>query len=374
MLDSIRFSGATRFGRRAHESASGRHPGARVEIAHLVVEEEACARHHDARAVALLDRRREGDASEVAIHDRDVRRFCPLRGPFEPLGRRVGRFRERDRPPQLGCPTLGCEAVDGDRREVGVAEEQSPVRERAAHALGEEVHLGRAAYAHRTHVVRFKQVEHLDDGRSARARRGHADELHVAVGASHRLSLFRPILSQVVVTDEPAVRLHLAHEEVCRLAFVKTARPLIADALESAREIFLNERVARLERNAAPCELRLGGGLLVERWEDLADRLREALRHGKSLRGEVNGGLDQLGPGELSEARVSQMEASHRAGHADGQDAPVVAVRVVAAVRLREHLRHGGQRRLLAEVEGRRATVGHPDDQETPAAHVAGRG
>ena len=57
------------------------HLGRRVEVAHLVVEQEAGARHDDARAVAVLERVGHRHGVALRVDDRQVRRLLRLGRP-----------------------------------------------------------------------------------------------------------------------------------------------------------------------------------------------------------------------------------------------------------------------------------------------------
>ena len=88
MLDSIRLPGRARLGLRADVAALVGHLGRRVEVAHLVVEQEAGAGHDDARAVAVLERVGHRHGVALRVDHRQVGRLLRLGRPGERRRRR----------------------------------------------------------------------------------------------------------------------------------------------------------------------------------------------------------------------------------------------------------------------------------------------
>ena len=66
--------------------------GPGIEVAHLVVQQEAGARHDDLHAIALLERVGHRHRVAVAVDDRDVRRLVAFVRPFERRRRRLRRL------------------------------------------------------------------------------------------------------------------------------------------------------------------------------------------------------------------------------------------------------------------------------------------
>ena len=228
-----------------------------VEVAHLVVQQEAGARDDDLHAVALLERVGHRHRVAARVHHRDVRRLVALVRPLERRRRRLRGLVQADRLAEIGGVRLRHQPVDRHVLvEVGIAEELRAIGVGALHRLGHQVDLRGRGEPHRLEVVALEDVQHLDQADAAGRGRRHRDHLVAAVGALDRRAPDRGVVLEILARDQAAVREHFLLEQQRRLAFVEAGRPLRGDAVERAREIGLLQRLARFVRHAVLRERR----------------------------------------------------------------------------------------------------------------------
>jgi len=173
-------------------------------------------------------------------------------------------------------------------------------------------------------------------------------------------------------SDEAAVALHLRLHQFGGAATVEAVVALVGEALQRVGEVGLHEQVAlaqrrvvlekHLARRRETTEVVLGLGKAAG--EELVDD--EALARQPDRR--RNDVLEILAAVLLQR----QQQARRRARHAGSRGADLRLVGVDAAVGFEVHVGVRCLRRLLAEVDRRRAAVGHADHEEAAAAEVAG--
>ena len=164
MLESIRLPRRREVRLRADQPLRRRQARAGVEVAHLVVQQEAGAGHDDLR------RRSPARAcrSSTPRCARGRRPRCASSRRSRAATRSVvgDDFDARSRLIVLrsvGGVVLRHQALDRHVRvEVRIAEVLRAIGEDAPHRLGDQVQRGRRAEAHRLEVVAFEDVQHLD--------------------------------------------------------------------------------------------------------------------------------------------------------------------------------------------------------------------
>jgi hypothetical protein len=225
-------------------------------------------------------------------------------------------------------------------------------------------------------VEAFEDVEHLDEHRAARRRRRHRDHLVAAVRRPQRDALLRHVVLHVIERHQPAVAPHVFGDEPRRPPLVELARPLPLHPREGRGQFRLPPDLALFVKRAVLEEdfLRVGveGQPLV-----VAQRAREAERHGEAFGGEAARGLDQLRPSEFAGAVLlqRQLHPGHRPRHAGGAVAErrraLAFDEVAPRVQIDVAVRGGGGH--LAVVNRGGAPVAQANQHEAAAAEVARR-
>jgi len=169
-----------------------------VEVAHLVVEQEAGALDDDPRAVPALQRVRAADRHAVPVDDGKMGRLATLavvrdRDDVAAQLDAARRFRLVDAARQVGGVFLGGQPGNRDIGEIRIAEMSGAIEVGAAAGLDQQVERPRREALVRLQIERFEDVEHLDERHAARAGRRHGDDLVAEEGAADR----RPLLGLV---------------------------------------------------------------------------------------------------------------------------------------------------------------------------------
>src|SRR5437867_10301315 len=231
--------------------------------------------------------------------------------------------------PQLAGMFLGDEALHRDFDAVHVSQVPCPVRISAPHGLDEDMGLLGAPKAEIAEGIAFEDIEHFKERNASRAWWGHADDVKSSIRAPDGLSLHGAVALQVFVPDEPAQALHFLRDQVRRLAGVKARGTLVADALEGSSKVRLGEEVTLRGSLPVPRELLERGGVASKRRERFFNRFLEAPAHPKAFSRQLDRWTHDLLPWEPSQPFMGQVEPGDRAGHANGEHAPVVPSRVV---------------------------------------------
>ena len=290
-------------------------------------------------------------------------------------GRRNGSALRVDGGPEVLGVVLRGQPGDGDPGvEVGIAEVERAVRIGPPHRLRHQVHVRRRAEAVPGEVVALKDVQHLDERRASRTRRGHRKDLVAAVFAPDGLAHHGAVVLQVLEGDEPAVRGHLGGQELRGLALVKPRRAVLQDPVEAVGQVGLAEDLAGLVRRPLLRELRHRGRIGRHPLEHPRERSGESVRDPEAVAGQLHRRPHEALPGHRALLFPGEAEARHRARNPHRLVAQVVDLEAVLPVLVEPHLgvcRSGG---LLAEVVGERLAARRPPDQEPAAADVAGSG
>jgi hypothetical protein len=152
---------------------------------------------------------------------------------------------------------------------------------------------------------------------------------------------------------------------VAGFAFVEILRPLAADALESARQLGLDQQVVGLVVVAVLEKDTFGIGEALEILT-VAERASLRERDGESLSGQAGGWSEQVRPWFLAILAMGEFQALDCSGNAGGA---VTGDTVLGglALAIQIHIARGGCGGALAEVEERSAAVGEAGEQESAA-------
>ena len=133
---------------------------------------------------------------------------------------------------------------DRDLDEVGIAEVARAIEVGAPHRLDLQVQRGCGQQALRLQIEGLEDVEHLDERDAAGARRRHRDDVVAAVGAAHRRALLGLVGGEIVLRDEPAVRLHVVGDAVGNPSLVERVGAAVADRAQRLRQVGQDQPVA----------------------------------------------------------------------------------------------------------------------------------
>ena len=356
-----------------HQAVAVRHAELGGEVVHLVVEQHAGARRGDLGAEPVVQGVGHGDGVALAIDDRVVRRVAAL------VRRQAGLQVVRD--PGAGRIDGGTDfrgvglveqALDRVLHEVGIAERVVAVEVGMAHRLDLYVHRGRRVKAPFAERIALEDVEHLAQDHAARARRRRRDDLQAAVVALDRGQLAAAVLVEVRLRDDSLAGPAGSDDRLGHRPGVEAGDTGFGDLLQGRGEIALHQAVAGgpglalVEKDRR--RRRVGAQGSGRRCEHVGIAL---LEH-EALLGEADRRRDQLGAFHRPVLRECGFEAGHRARHRDGQMAGGGRLPDHVASGVEVHVRGGGQRCLLAEVEESLLAVGELQRHEAAAAEVAG--
>src|SRR5215468_10655805 len=88
--------------------------------------------------------------------------------------------------------------------------------------------------------ISFQDVQHLAQGRAARAGRRRRDHMIAAVVALNGGKLTGPVVLEIGLIDDPAVALARPYNGRRRLAPVETINASLADQTQRSREVALH--------------------------------------------------------------------------------------------------------------------------------------
>ena len=157
-----------------HQAEEVRHTRLGREVVHVVVEQDAGARHDDLAAKARIERGGARHPVALGVRGREVR-SVPVPLPGKPLavglGRGAGRRDDRgsietDPPCQVDRVLLGHQSP-GHTHEVRITQPTSPIGEGQLHRLGDDMGQFGRTVAHSGEVEVLEDVKDLDDMDSA---------------------------------------------------------------------------------------------------------------------------------------------------------------------------------------------------------------
>ena len=318
------------------------------EVAHLVVEQHAGARHRDGRAETGVEG--VGVADHVAVAVGDGVLGGVLAFALEYPARRDLR---RGRGALVGYQLALASRVGlvGERRhrhlyEIRVTQVLAAVGVRQLHGLGEQVQVGGAVVSQGGQVLVFQQVEDLQDVHAAGGGRGRRHDLEVAEAAANRRPLQGAVGRQVLQRDQAVAALHLRGDAAGDLALVKTVPAAGGDLPQGPGQVGLAQDLADLIGAAVGLEVQpqrfrvaaqaigAGGEFVVE-----------GEGHREALLGQGDGGRQYLFPAHAAVGFQGIQHARHRARHARGLVAEILEHEVFLAVLPEEHVaarRRGG--------------------------------
>ncbi len=268
-----------------------------------------------------------------------------------------------------GVEELGDGVVDV----VGVAEVGVAVGVEAAHGFGFVVVGGGGAGAAALVAGGVEDAEHLEDADAAGAGRGRGDDVVAVVVAFEGLALDGVVVAEVGEGDQASVGGFGGGDLLGGLAVVEAGCALLRDAGEGLGELGLLEGVVPGVFMAVAEEDAFGLGVFGEGVGVVVEGVGLPLGDGEAVRGELDGGLEERGPGGVAVSGVGECEAADGSGNAGGAPA-VDGVLGGVALGVEVHVVRGLCGGGLAEVDEGGASVGEADEHEAAAAEVAGEG
>ena len=298
-----------------------------MEDLHRVVEQEPEPLHGDAGARAS---ERVGDRDCVApfVHRRDVRGVRPFHHVHSrdldvptPVD---------DTPPAAGM-LLRDQGFDRHVHVVGIGQVRGSVGEPGSLGLGHHMTVLGRSETEPSKVVALQDVEGLDD-LDAAARRWAAAHGVTSVARRDGWPDAQAIASEVLFGNQTAVAGEVVGDEASELASIERAGAFPRYHPQRLGVVRHLEQLACQNRLAAGSEDLSGGG---RRLEDVQcrsvarRRIPEPLLlllagKGEPVLREIDGGRDQLGPGERSEPGGHLVEGHQRARYGDRKVAHLV--------------------------------------------------
>ncbi len=263
--DSGRFFGAIALASRADELEAVRHARLHREIVHLVVQQDAGARHHQARAEEEIER--QGRRDHVAASRRSRRsawlrgRPAPHRRPATrrwawpcPCGwKRVARRRSSS----LMSRATGTSTKSGSPRYTA--------RSRCTRRMASTMRCVRVTLSTLSRSKPSRMFKRVDQRDASRRRRRARHDARAAIVADHRRTLDDLVVSQVRFGPVAAELAHAGDELLRECALVVTVGALARQQLEAGREIRLLDDVADRRHFAVVQEHARGVRRLEER-------------------------------------------------------------------------------------------------------------
>ena len=226
--------------------------------------------------------------------------------------------------------------------------------------------------AARARLLALEHVQQRRDDEPAARRQGHGDDPVAPVRRFEWTPLADLDARQIVEADDPAPGGEAVHDAPRHATSVERVRPTLADRVQRAREIRLDQFVARLLRLVLPVlalaqEDARRFRIRRQAIETMLRDLRKLHVHLEPAQSDLLGGADELGQGFLSEAPGELRVTLHRRGNGDAERARIGEVLPGLAV-LHVHVGPRGERAHLAEVEHVHLAVARRVDQGEAAA------
>ena len=369
---------------RLHPVGDGETVAVRSEgkVGEFIVQQEAA--HHQAGAEGVFDGRGHRQHVAVAVDDAEVRgggkldrlvigpvqRVIEVRLARGDLGQRViagEQFRPVSQIDGVG------EALGGHRDEIAVGHVAAAVGEGEAGGVADQPPGLRAVRTGQ--VVVLQHPEDLPHGERAGGRRAHAADLMRAVTDADGRAFAHLVERQIDLAEHAGVAGCLLHH-ACDVggdgAGIEGRCPLPRQAPQRVGVGGVGQRRALGQRGAAGQEIGGGGGEARQPLCIPLHQTGEAGRDGKALLGEVDGVVEERGPGAAAPAAMRRLHQRRCTGRADGAaaDDRIEEFERFARVVL-EQRRGGRERRGFAAVEGgQRAGCRIVPDQEGAAAEA----
>ena len=181
-----------------------------------------------------------------------------------------------------------------DRRgdEIGIPQQGVAIGISQLHSLGHDVKRFRRTRAILFQVKIFNDVEHIEQGRTARTGRWRRYNIKAAIGPTQWLTLNCAIASQIIRGNQPAMRFHVGDKTFRYRAFVKAVCPVLGDLGECPCKVWLFQPFS--------CTIKRAIGLIISRFGGRAGR--QALFAPTKNKGFV-GGQDHAVAGERDGGR-----------------------------------------------------------------------
>nr|GEU28087.1 hypothetical protein [Tanacetum cinerariifolium] len=373
----------------------GRGPG-KIEVGHLVIEQEAVARHHHAAAAPRFNGIGVRDDIAFLVGDRQVRGvrvfgqqpgagralrhalvvLIRIRVARHCMAGGAGRIDQRA---AAGGVILVQQAGDGGVDEFRVGQVGVAVGERQPARFQVQV-LGLVA-RHGFQVVALQDVERFGHGHAAGTGQRHAIQVVAAIGAVHGQAQARLVIGQVghghvTGADRDAGGYRGAVDGVdhgaAHGARIKSLDAAGGQFAVRARQVRVAQHAARCRRLAMFQIERGGGREFAELVAVDVHQVREIGVDGEAVGGHRDGGRKDLPERHRAVAVQRLVPAAHRAGHAHRHAAGYHGVEIdrLAMVEKDERRKAGGRR--FAVVDGDHALVlGQVDHHEAAAADAA---
>ena len=242
------------------------------------------------------------------------------------------------------------------------------------HCFGQKMQILRRIVSGSGQIVALEDIEHFDHGDATGTRWRHADDLVATVSPAYRLTFDRLILFQILFGDQSTVGTHKIGQQFRVLTLVETVAPLLLNELQSLCQIGLHPQVAQLVGGPVRLQEYLGRGrILLPRRLVLTKTTVECIGDGNAITGKRDSRCYQICPRQAAQLLVRLVETGDRTGNANGEHADMIGVVDDLAIEAQIHRFGGGQRGLLAEIEGGRMAIFAVIDHEATTADIARR-
>ena len=221
-------------------------------------------------------------------------------------------------PRPLGRVFLRQQFLGGHVAEARVGHVSVPVGEAQLHRLRDHMHVLRGVVSHRLQVEALEDVQRHEHDDALRVGRALVD-VEPRVAHLDGIRLLGLVAREVLVAQQPALRLVVVGAHPRQPAPIEGVRALARDLFQRPRQILLHVQVAHSEQPPARHQQLTRGGV----GGDLLHRALVVPGNPEVERMPLAGGADRgrqhLFPWQAPVARMGQLEGAHRARDVGGQ-------------------------------------------------------
>ena len=265
---------------------------------------------------------------------------------------------------------LRTEHLHGNRPEIRVAEVRCAVGEGPLLRFDDPVDCPVGERAVGGEIETLEDIEYLDEGCPAGARRRRRDDPSAAVRSLHRPTFDRPVSPKILPGHEPAAPQHLLLDQPRRLAVVEPRRAPVGDPAKHGCEIGIPEDRSLVQQTAVRPEKESEAGKPVDIRIEPSERGGEMPAHPETLFREQDGRGEKLTPGQRPRALVREGKPGDGPRHAS-RAVPEAARRVDRlSVETEVHVSRRPEGRRLPEIEEGGLSPGPAEHHEAATADV----